>query len=327
MAVSQLSSPGSLRSVLKVRELPALFVLVVVVGWLWFTNPHFRTMENLTQVGSEIGLLGILACGEALVILTGGIDLSVGAILAMSACAGGMRMMAGTSWPLAALLSLLVAGAGGWINGALITYRRLTPILTTLATLLLFRAITNIVTGAVPYNNLPEGFKAIGRGHLPFIIFLLVVMLLALILALARFGRRVMAVGGSEQAARLSGVPTDAVLRRVYLISGLCAGLAGLLMSAGANTAQSNLADGLELEVIAAVVIGGVRLTGGEGSVIGVALGAAIIVVLRNALFLSGVPKDQYGLITGAVILLAALTEQMRRSREAKQGMRQESAS
>lgn len=327
MAVSQLSSPAARRSVLKVRELPALFVLLVVVGWLYVTKPQFHTPENLTQVGSEVGLLGILACGEALVILTGGIDLSVGAILAMSACAGGVRMMAGTPWPLAALLSLLVAGAGGWINGALITYRRLTPILTTLATLLLFRAITNIATGAVPYNNLPEGFKGIGRGNIPLLCFLLLVGLLALMLARARFGRRIMALGGSEQATRLSGVPTDAVLRRVYLLSGLCAGVAGLLMSAGANTAQWNLGDGWELEVIAAVVIGGVRLTGGEGSLLGVALGAAIIVVLRNALFLSGVPTEQYGLITGAVILLAALTEQMRRSREAKQGTRQESAS
>jgi len=143
-----------------------------------------------------------------------------------------------------------------------------------------------------------------------------VTVLCAVVLARARFGRHVVAVGGSESAVRLSGVPVDPILRRVYLASGLCASLAGLIMAAAANNAQWNLAEGWELEVIAAVVIGGVRLTGGEGSVVGAALGALIVVVLRNALFLSGVAPERYGLITGGVILLAALVEQFRRGRQ-----------
>lgn len=301
---------------MRIRELPVLLLMLLLLGWLTATKPAFRTPENLAQVGQEAGLLGILACGEALVILTGGIDLSVGATLAMAACAAGSAMMGGWPWPLAALLGLLVGGAGGWLNGALITYRRLPPLLTTLGTLLVFRALTNIRTGAVPYNQLPDSFKAFGKGFTPLLIFFVVLALFALMLARSRFGRRVVAVGGSEQATRLSGVPVDAVLRRVYLIAGLCAALAGLLMSAAANNAQWNLAEGYELEVIAAVVVGGVRLTGGEGSVIGAGLGALIIVVLRNALFLSGVPVEQYGLMTGAVILLAAVSEQFRRARQ-----------
>jgi ribose transport system permease protein len=303
-------------SALKIRELPALLVLAVAIVWLVARQPAFRTPENLAQVAQEAGLLGVLACGEALVILTGGIDLSVGAVAALAAVTAAPRMLGGTPWPLAVLLGLGVGGAAGWLNGALITYRKLTPILTTLSTLLLFRAITNITTGAVPYTPLPDAFANLGRRYTPFYILVVVVFLLALTLARSRFGRRVVAVGGSEQAVRLSGVPTDAVLRRVYLLSGLCAGLAGLLMSAGANSAMWNLAEGYELEAIAAVVIGGVRLTGGEGSVIGAALGAFIIVILRNALFLAGVPNEQYGLITGSVILLAAFAEQYRRARE-----------
>ncbi len=315
-----IASPSIRRppAALKIRELPALFVLAAALLWLFSTKPSFRTPENLSQVGLQIGLLGILALGEGLVILTGGIDLSVGAVLAMSACLAGARMMAGTPWPVAVILALGIGALGGFINGALITYRKLTPILTTLSTLLIFRAATNIWTGAIPYNQLPEAFKAIGRGQAPFLIFVVLVALFAVVLARSRFGRRVVAVGGSEQAVRLSGVSTDAVIRRVYVIAGICAAMAGLLMSAGANNAQWNLGEGWELEVIAAVVIGGVRLTGGEGSLVGAALGAAIIVVLRNALFLSGVPTEQYGLITGAVIVLAALTEQFRRAREAK---------
>jgi ribose/xylose/arabinose/galactoside ABC-type transport system permease subunit len=225
-------------------------------------------------------------------------------------------MMGGWPWPLSFVLGLLSGSAAGWINGALITYRRLSPLLVTLSMLLLFRAVTNVATGAVPYNQLPDGFKILGKGYTPFAIFVVLLTLYSVLLLKSRFGRRVVAVGGSEQAARLSGVPVDGVLRRVYLLCGLCAALAGLLMSAAGNNAQWNLAEGWELDVIAAVVIGGVRLTGGEGSVLGAGLGAMIIVVLRNALFLSGIPVEQYGLVTGTVILLAALAEQFRRMRQ-----------
>ena len=305
-------------SPLKIRELPALLLLGVSLIWLLSAKPSFRSVENLTQIGQQAGLLGIMACGEAMVILTGGVDLSVGAIAAVAACVAGGRMHGGGHWLLAVLLGIAAGALGGWLNGALITYRKLTPILTTLATLLLFRALTNIETGAVPFNQLPLAFTKLGTGYAPLLAFLIVVSALALMLARTRFGRRVVAVGGSEQAVRLSGVPTDAILRRVYMVSGVCAAIGGLLMAAASNSAQWNIADGFELEVIAAVVIGGVRLTGGEGSVIGAGLGALIIVVMRNALFLYGVPTEQYGLITGAIILLAAFAEQARRVREAR---------
>jgi ribose transport system permease protein len=315
------TAPTALRqplAALKIRELPALLVLGLTLVWLYFTEPRFWTVENRTQVGLQIGLLGIVAMGEGLVILTGGIDLSVGAVLAMSACVAGERMSAGTPWQIAVLMALAAGALAGFINGALVTYRKLTPILTTLSTLLIFRALTNIWTGAIPYNQLPKAFTSLGLENTPLRIFLVVVTFFAIALARSRFGRRVVAVGGSEQSARLSGIPTDAVVRRVYIASGVCAALGGLLMSAGNNNAQWNLGDGWELEAIAAVVIGGVRLTGGEGSLIGAATGAAIIVVLRNALFLKSVPSENYGLITGAVIVIAALTEQFRRAREAK---------
>ncbi len=279
-------------------------------------KPSFRRPENLIAVGQEASFLGIMACGEALVVLTGGIDLSVAAIAAVAACTTGSRMTAGTGWPLACVLGLTGSAICGLVNGALITYRRLPPILTTLATLLIFRAATSIETGAAPYNGLPAGFVALGRGLAPICIFVLSAAFFALVLARSRFGRRVVAVGGSELSVRLSGVPVEPVLRHVYLLAGLCAGIAGMLMASAANNAQWNLADGWELDVIAAVVIGGVTLTGGEGSIIGAALGALIVVVLRNALFLSGVPVERYGLITGAVIVLAALAEQLRRTRQ-----------
>ncbi len=297
------------------REAPALMLLVLVVVWLSATHHEFRNYENLSLVGQEAGALGIMACGEAIVILTGGIDLAVGATLAIAACAAGASTAGGLPWFLGALLGLAVGTLGGWANGALITLRKLPPILATLATMMLFRAAANVATGAAPYNQLPASFKAMGSGFTPFAVFIVVTAVIALMLTRSRTGRHVVAVGGAEQSARLSGVNVGRVLRFAYLVSGACAGLAGLLMSAGANNAQWNLGDGYEMDVIAAVVIGGVRLTGGQGSVVGAAIGAALIVVLRNALFLSGVPNEQYGLVTGAVVLLAALFEQARRTR------------
>jgi ribose/xylose/arabinose/galactoside ABC-type transport system permease subunit len=303
---------GLLNRLGRTRELPALAMLMLVIGWMALKQPKFFSPENLATLAQDAGYLGMLACGEAFVILTGGVDLSVGAVLAMSACISGSRMMAGMAWPAASLMGLAAGAFAGWLNGAMVTMRKLPPILVTLATLLIFRAGTNVATGAVPYNNLPDPVKFIGKGWIPFSLFLVVLSAFAVALARMRFGRNVAAVGGSEQSARLSGVRTDRVIRTCYVLSGLCAALAGLLAAGGGNNAQWNLAENWELEVIAAVVIGGVRLTGGEGSVIGAGIGALIIVVLRNALFLMGIAPERYGLITAVVILLAALAEQMR---------------
>lgn len=298
---------------LRLRELPAGALLTVVVLYMTLTTPAFRTPDNLAVLAQDAGILGTLACGEAMVILTAGIDLSVASTLAMSACVAGALMMSDVPWPLACLCALAVGGLAGLFNGALITGRRLSPIIVTLATLLLFRGLTNVATGAAPFNILPDTFKAVGRGYSSITVLLVVALVLWILLNRTAAGRHLVAVGGNEMAARLSGIPVGAVLRRAYVTAGLCAAGAGLLMAAANGNAQWTLADGWELDVIAAVVVGGVRLSGGEGSVLGAALGALIIVVLRNALFLSGIPVEQYGLVTGAVIVLAALTEQWRR--------------
>ncbi len=308
--------PLALRYALGAREFPALAILAIALGWLFATTPAFRSSNNLAVVAQDAGILGIMAAGEAVVILTGGVDLSVGSTLAMSACAAGALMMAGVPWPIAALAGIVVGALAGWVNGALVTYRKLPPILVTLSTLLLFRGATNVATGAAPYNILPDGFKLIGKGFTPMLAMVAVGVAFVLIQSRARYGRHLIAVGGSPTAARLSGLPTDAILRRTYLLGGLCAGFAGLFLSAANGNAQWTLAEGWELDVIAATVIGGVRLTGGEGTALGAMLGAMIVVTMRNALFLSGVPVEQYGLITGAVIVAAALAEQWRRSAE-----------
>jgi ribose transport system permease protein len=294
------------------RELPTILLLLALCTGMAAAVPAFRTAANLTVVGQNAAFIGVMACGEGTVLLSGGLDLSVGAILALASCATAACLAAGCAWPLAALLGLAAGGLAGAVNGALVTYRRLPPILTTLATLLLFRHGISIGTHARNFGPFPEAFNRIGAGWTPALLFLLVVFAFVLASLRTRFGRWILAIGGSEQSARLSGVPVDRVKRWAYLLSGLCAGLAGLIIMAFNNNTQSSVGQGYELDVIAACVVGGVRITGGDGSLLGAALGAALIALLRDALILTGRPVEQYGLFTGAVILAAAALEQWR---------------
>jgi ribose transport system permease protein len=294
------------------RELPLLVLLSLVCGGMAVFVPAFRASGNLTVVGQNAAFIGVMACGEGMVILSGGLDLSVGSMLALASCTTAGALAAGWPWLAAALVGLAASGLAGAINGALITYRRLPPILTTLATLLLFRHGTSILTHARNYGPFPDAFNRIGSGWTPTFLFLLVAAAWTLVSLRTRFGRWALAIGGSEQAARLSGMPVDRVKRASYLLCGLCAGLAGLVVMAFNNNTQSTVGQGYELDVIAACVVGGVRITGGDGSILGAALGALLIALLRDALILTGRPVEQYGLFTGAVILAAAGLEQWR---------------
>lgn len=273
--------------------------------------PAFRTMSNLAAVGESAALFGVMACGEAVVLLCGGLDLSVGSILALSSCACAAGLAAGLPWPLCALLCLVAGAAAGSINGFLVTRRRIPPILATLATLLLFRHGVSILTASRNYGPFPPAFGRIGTGWTPTVIFAVCVVGFAFLTLRVRIGRWMLAVGGGEAATRLSGVPTDRVKRIGYLLSGLCAGLAGLIAAAFNNTTQSSVGQGYELDVIAACVVGGVRVTGGDGSVLGAGLGALLIALVRDLFILTGRPEEQRGLIVGAVILGAALLERL----------------
>lgn len=301
------------------REFPTLILLAVLCAYMAANYPVFLTANNLMVVGFNAAFIGIMACGQAMVILGAGLDLSVGSILAVASCATGAALTGGQPILAAALWGLLAGAGAGYLNGALITYRRLPPILTTLATLLLFRYGVSIITASKNYGPFPDAFNLIGAKWTPVIIFLLVAIMLSWVSQRARFGRWVIAMGGSEQAVRLSGVNVDRIKRGTYVLSGACAGLAALIVMAFNNNAQSTVGSGYELDVIAACVIGGVRITGGDGSIAGAALGAVLIALLRDMLILTNRPIEQYGLFTGGVILFAALLEQFRLQRLARQ--------
>ncbi len=297
------------------RELLTLLLILAAAGALALTTPAFREPLNLTTLGKDAAILALMACGEGLVILGGGLDLSVGATMALSSCTAAELLAAGVSWPLAALGGLAAAACAGLVNGALITYRKLPPILTTLATLLIFRYGASIATHARSFGPFPDNFNRIAAGWVPAVVGGVVVLAFMALTLRAPLGRRTIAMGGSEQAVRLSGVSTDGLKRWGYLLCALCAGLAGLIAMAFNNNTQSDLGTGMELSVIAACVVGGVRITGGEGSILGASLGAMLIALAPDALVLTNRPAEQYGLVTGAVVLAAAALEQIRARR------------
>lgn len=294
------------------RELPAFVLLILACLLLAGFVPAFRSYSNLTALGESAAYLGIMACGQGMVILCGGLDLSVGSILALCSCSIAALLAGGWSWPTATLAGLMVGALAGYVNGALITYRRLPPILTTLATLLIFRHGISLLTQDRNYGPFPDAFDALSVGWRPTVVFLCVTALFALVAYRTRVGRWILAIGGNEQAARLSGLPVARMKRLAYVLSGLSAGVAAWILMAYNNNAQANTGEGMELQVIAACVVGGIRITGGDGSLVGAALGAILIALLRDALILTGKPPEQYGLFTGLIILAAALIERWR---------------
>lgn len=318
------------------RETPTFLLILLLAILMAIFVPAFRELSNLRAVGQSAAFIGIVACGEGLVILGGGLDLSVGSILALASCATAACLEAGMAWPVSFSLGLLSGGIAGIFNGALITDRlpipflgvlfeklrsrnilRIPkiprpPILTTLATLLIFRNGISILTKSHSYGPFKNDFYQIGQGWTPLITFILLTVVFMLVTLKTSFGRWVLALGGSEQSARLSGIPVDIVKQGTYFLSGVCAALGGILLIAFNNNAQAKVGEGFELDAIAACVVGGVRIKGGDGTILGVALGAVLIVLLQNVFVLTGRPKEQQGLLTGAIILTAALLEQWR---------------
>ena len=296
----------------------ALILLVLCVFLAIAEGKAFLTNENLLSVFRQFSFIGIMAIGECLVIITGGIDLSVGSIFAFSGVIGSLAM---TSWGLGFILGLivgLVAGAGfGLINGLLITKLKLPPFIATLGTMSIARGLSYAVTKGYPVSDMPDAFKFIGQGHIlgipaPIILLIMVTIIIGIFLHLTITGRRIFAIGGNEEASRVSGISVKKEKILVYTLCGLLAGLAGLATAARLNVAQSTAGAGSEMDAIAAVIIGGASLSGGVGNVAGPILGAAIMGVLRNGLVLMSVSAYWQQTVIGIVIIVAVTIDKMR---------------
>ena len=297
----------------------ALVLIVLCVIMAAFA-PHFFTFRNIINVARQVSINAILAAGMTFVILTGGIDLSVGSALAVAGVISVWLTTKGVPDVVAVLAGIATGGLCGALNGVLISKFKLSPFIVTLGALTYLRGVAYVTTGAYPLIKSDLGFAFLGVGSVgflpwPVIIALVVFIIGYLVLKRTVFGRRLYAVGGNEQAARLSGINVDRLLIWVYTISGACAGLAGIIFSARLLSAQPTGGDGYELDAIAAVILGGTSFTGGVGSIIGTAIGALIIGVLNNGLVLMNVPFFYQLIIKGAVIIAAIMLDRIRSAR------------
>jgi ribose/xylose/arabinose/galactoside ABC-type transport system permease subunit len=290
----------------RVGVLAALVLLVIAASFL---SPRFFTVPNLLNVLRQVSIVGILATGMTFVILTRGIDLSVGSILGIAVVlfAGSMdsRGMA-----FAIPLGLGAATLAGLVNGVGIAYAGLPAFIMTLGMLSFVRGLAFIDTGGTPIPIISDNFYALGNGYLfgvpiPALIFIAGLLVSGFILGLTPFGRSVYAIGSNEEAARLSGMPVRLYKTIVYMISGLMSGVAGLVYASQLSIGTPIAGQGYELDAIAAVVVGGTSLFGGKGSVAGSFLGTLIIGVLANILNLTGVDPFVQQLFKGALIIVA----------------------
>jgi ribose transport system permease protein len=299
-----------------VRELGTLGALVVLCVAVSLASPYFFTLRNIFNVLQGMSTIGIMAIGATMVLVAGGLDLSVGSVMALGAVVTARLMTyeAVNPW-LAAGTGLITGLAFGWVNGLLVTRAHIVPFIVTLGTLSVGRGLAYLaatgstgVASNVPMRDASVGFLGagyVGPVPMPVIMMLALVAAAAIVLANTVLGREIYAVGSNPRAALLCGIKVDRVQRITYVVAGGLSALAGIISTGLLSTASTNLGAGVELDVIAAAVIGGTSLSGGEGSVVGTVLGAGIMAVVRNAFVLLGMPLHLQTMIIGLVILLA----------------------
>ncbi|MGE5607326.1 MAG: ABC transporter permease subunit [Bacteroidota bacterium] len=295
----------------KLRSLIGLIGLAIVLTIL---TPRFLTLSNFTNILRQTSLNAIMAVGMTFVILTAGIDLSVGSIFAFAAAITAGMLAGGVNVYFAVAAGLVIGAFLGTVNGFLITMGKVPPFISTLAMMTILRGATLVYTNGQPITGLGDAFYYVGGGFIgifpvPVIITFIVFGLGYYILSQCKIGRYFYALGGNEEAARLSGINTDYVKTIAYTISGLLAALSGIIIASRLNSAQPTAGQGAELDAIAAVVLGGTSLSGGQGGVIGTLIGALIIGVLNNGLNLLNVTPFYQLIAKGAVILIAILVD------------------
>ncbi|MCR8987810.1 ribose ABC transporter permease [Brevibacillus laterosporus] len=292
-----------------------LFLLVIILS---IVSSDFLTVSNIFNVLRQVSINALIAFGMTFVILTGGIDLSVGSTLALSSALSAGLMASGGDPFLAIVVGLLAGLVMGAFNGILVAKGNVAPFIATLATMTVFRGLTLVYTEGKPITGLPDTFGLVGKSFflqipMPVIWMLLSFVALYFILKHTTFGRHVYALGSNEEATRLSGVSTTKVKIWVYSISGLFASLAGIILTSRLNSAQPTAGTSYELDAIAAVVLGGTSLSGGKGWIVGTLIGAMIIGVLNNGLNLLNVSSFYQLVAKGTVILIAVLLDRSKK--------------
>lgn len=289
-----------------------LVYLMLIVG-LSLLSDRFLTPSNQINILRQATINGIIAVGMTLVILTAGIDLSVGSVLALSAVIGADLLKKGIPVPAAVLAALGVGALAGLVNGIIITRGKIPPFIATLGMLTVARGLTLMYTGGQPFTGFPSSFREIGAGAvgpipMPIAIAGLVFVVVSILLRRTRYGKYIYLLGDNPVAARLAGINTEFMIVIVYVFSGLCSALAGLVLIARLDSAQPVIGMGYEFNAIAAVVVGGTSFSGGEGTLFGTLLGTLLIETLGNGLNLLNVSPLWEQVVKGLVIALALLS-------------------
>lgn len=307
----------------RLQKLLPFVTLVVLFVALTIASPHFLTETNLASVVRQTAVINVIALGMTLVIITAGIDLSVGSILALAGLFGTMAMKDGHSIPYAIATGIVTGLVCGLMNGLMIALFRINPFIVTLGTMGIYRGLSLVISNGLPIHEIPQSFSYLGAGNLlgvPVVLWILLVSALFMhfILENTKLGRYSFAIGSNPDAAFYAGVPIKFHLTMVYALIGLLTGLAGMIEASRLMTGQPTAGQGYELQAIAAVVIGGGSLTGGEGSVIGTLVGAFVMGLLSNGSDLLGISPYWQQAIIGGVIIAAVGFDELRKRRLSK---------
>lgn len=300
-----------IKLVTKYRTITVLVVILIIATFL---SEAFLTVDNILNVVRQVSITAIIAAGMTFVILTAGIDLSVGSILAVAGALSATVAVKTGSVFLAVIVALGVGAFFGWFNGMFITKGSIPPFITTLATMVLARGCVLVYTNGSPIATKSDSYNFIGKGYIlgipfPVIVLILLYIVCHIILKYTKFGRSVFSLGGNREATRLSGINISRVEILVYTISGLLAGLTGIILTARLGSAQPTAGEGYELDAIASVILGGTSLAGGQGAIFTTVIGAMILGVLDNILVLMNVNPFASNIVKGIVILLAVLVD------------------
>jgi ribose transport system permease protein len=308
-----------MRTLLARPEINVLIALLALCIVMSFASPYFMTFRNIVNVLRQFSLIAILAVGEGLIIITAGIDLSVGSLVGLTAVFGAFAAKGGAS-PGVTLLAILGLGAAvGMSNGLLVTKVRIPPFIATLGMMSIARGFSLLITLGVPIHYGNTWISIVGGGHIGIVPVSVIVMLVIVaggyvFATKTTFGRNVYAVGNNEKAAKLSGIRVDRIKIMVFTLTGVLAGICGLILMGQLEGSDPFYGNGYELDVIAAAVIGGISLAGGEGSLLGVIVGAGLMGVLKNAFVLLAVP-GYWQTVTVGVVIIGALSIDSLRTR------------
>ena len=296
-----------------------VLVAVMMMVALSFASPYFMTLGNMTNLMKQVSIVAILAAGQAVVIVSGGIDLSVGSILALSAVTIGWLIENGVDPRIATCAGLAMGTFAGWVNGMVITRGNIPPFIATLGMLGIARGMALVITKGVSYQVLEPLFLFIGNSKLiglpiPLFFVLFVFAAVMIMMHMTVFGRHVYAIGGDERVARLEGIPVDLQKVKIYTLSGFLAAVAAVVMVGRLAATPPSVAQGIELQAIAAVIIGGVSFVGGRGLVITALVGAFIMAMITNGLNILGISSFYQQVLIGTVIIVAVWLDNLKSS-------------